>query len=719
MATLILTTIGGAIGGPIGAMLGGIIGQSVDRELLFKPKGREGPRLTELALQTSSYGTPIPKLFGTLRVAGSVIWATDLIEHRHREGGKGRPTVTSYSYTASFAVALSARPILSVGRIWADGKLLRGAAGDWKANTGFRLHLGGEDQAADPLIASAEGTGSAPAHRGMAYAVFENLELADFGNRIPSLTFEVTADTGAVSAGAIVASVSGGAVAGGEAVTAIGGFSAYGGSQRGVIEPLVQATGAWPQTNGSELVLAAGGGEVVTVTDNGMRGAGTGNRAIAAADRAPRRVTLSHYDPARDYQAGLQSAVRPGAGHREAAIELPAVLSASEAKQLAEAALARADVERERRTVTTGWDALTIPPGGRVEIAGEPGQWRVASWSLEAMAVTLELIRIAPAALPASASPGRVLGAPDDVQGETIVHAFELPHLGEGLLASPRLMIAACGTEPAWRRAALALSVDGGVRWESAGVTAAPAVIGVVETPGGAADAAIEDRNGGLVVELAHDGMVLSDADDVGLDAGLNLALVGDELLQFGEAESLGDNRWRLTRLWRGRRGTEAAIGEAVAGDRFVLIDAATLAVRDAVGSVGATVSVLATGVGDPDGVEADAPLTGASVVPPCPVNLRAEMQADGAALLRWTRRSRAGWRWIDGVDAPLAEEAERYQLRITPGTMPEQTATTETPELLLGPEIVAAGPVVIEVRQAGDHGLSAPARLVLSTIEE
>ena len=93
MATLVLTAVGGLIGGPIGAMLGGLAGQSIDRELLFKPKGREGPRLTELALQTSSYGTPIPRLFGMLRVAGTVIWATDLVEHRHREGGKGRPTV--------------------------------------------------------------------------------------------------------------------------------------------------------------------------------------------------------------------------------------------------------------------------------------------------------------------------------------------------------------------------------------------------------------------------------------------------------------------------------------------------------------------------------------------------------------------------------------------------------------------------------------------------
>ena len=40
-----------------------------------------------------------------------------------------------------------------------------------------------------------------PAHRGIAYAVFEQLQLADFGNRIPSLTFEVIADEAPVRVG--------------------------------------------------------------------------------------------------------------------------------------------------------------------------------------------------------------------------------------------------------------------------------------------------------------------------------------------------------------------------------------------------------------------------------------------------------------------------------------------------------------------------------------
>jgi hypothetical protein len=58
----------------------------------------------------------------------------------------------------------------------------------------FRFYTGSEDQLVDPLIASIEGLDNTPAYRGLALAVFENLELADYGNRIPFLTFEVVAD---------------------------------------------------------------------------------------------------------------------------------------------------------------------------------------------------------------------------------------------------------------------------------------------------------------------------------------------------------------------------------------------------------------------------------------------------------------------------------------------------------------------------------------------
>ena len=114
MATIVLGAVGALVGGPIGAVIGVAAGQALDAQL-FAPGPRQGPRLGDLGVQTSSYGSAIPKLFGTLRVAGTVIWSTDLQERRATSGGgKGRPKTVKYSYSASFAVVLSGGTIVLV-----------------------------------------------------------------------------------------------------------------------------------------------------------------------------------------------------------------------------------------------------------------------------------------------------------------------------------------------------------------------------------------------------------------------------------------------------------------------------------------------------------------------------------------------------------------------------------------------------------------------------
>ena len=148
----------------------------------------EGPRLAELDVQASTEGASIPRLYGRARLAGQIIWATRF-RGGERDRGRGRQgraagATTTFSYFANFAVGLCEGPIARIGRIWADGKLL-----DQAAFT-FRVYRGDEAQEADSLIVAKEG-GEAPAYRGTAYVVFERMPLADFGNRIPQLSFEV------------------------------------------------------------------------------------------------------------------------------------------------------------------------------------------------------------------------------------------------------------------------------------------------------------------------------------------------------------------------------------------------------------------------------------------------------------------------------------------------------------------------------------------------
>ncbi|MFX9521792.1 hypothetical protein ABTO42_19705, partial [Acinetobacter baumannii] len=74
-----------------------------------------------------------------------------------------------YAYSLSFAVALCEGAIDGIGRVWADGQPMD------MAGVTMRLHRGTEDQTPDPLIEAVEGR--APAYRGTAYVVFEDLPL--------------------------------------------------------------------------------------------------------------------------------------------------------------------------------------------------------------------------------------------------------------------------------------------------------------------------------------------------------------------------------------------------------------------------------------------------------------------------------------------------------------------------------------------------------------
>ncbi|KQM64433.1 hypothetical protein ASE75_10740 [Sphingomonas sp. Leaf17] len=718
MATLVLSAVGTAVGGPVGGAIGALIGQAVDRRVLG-PKRREGPRLTDLAVQTSRYGAQIPQVFGRMRVAGTVIWATDLIETRGTAGGgKGQPGTTSYSYAASFAVLLSARAIAGVGRIWADGTLLRGAAGDLKVAGLFRLHRGGEAQTPDPLIASAEGAAT-PAHRGCAYAVFEGLALADYGNRIPSLTFEVIAEDGPVDVGTIARAIADTVT--GDVAFAVDGFAVAGGSVRAVLDTLAQASGAVFALDGARLMLRGDDdGPTLSLVDGGMVADGADRpmaRAMTPADQVPRSVTVTHYDPARDYQAGLQRARRPGAGLREEDVAVPAALSASAAKAVAQGILARAEAQRFSRTLAIGPAALAIPPGTVVTIAGERGRWRVRAVTVERMAGRVALVPAGVATPPVAASSGRVLAERDAVIGATMLAVVETLPLDDSILTAPRLSVVASGG-PGWRRAALLYSLDEGASWVEAGATALPGAIGRVTT---LPEAGVEpgDPAAAMVVTLAEDHMQLSDAGLGGAVAGGAVAMVGDEVIRFGRATPEGGNRWRLGMLTRGARGTDHAMTTHAVGDRFVLLSPATICAIDLpVAAIGRTVRVMAAGVGDRDGpVTVAVVVTGASVLPPAPTLLTAERQGDGTIALRWVRRSRAGWTGTDGGDGPLIEEREAYVVMAETAVGILRTAEIGMPAYAIPPADIAAGAASVAVAQRGTMGLSRFTRLCLPVV--
>lgn len=129
---------------------------------------------------------------------------------------------------------------------------------------------------------------------------------------------------------------------------------------------------------------------------------------------------------------------------------------------------------------------------------------------------------------------------------------------------------------------------------------------------------------------------------------------------------------------------------------------------------------MLATGLEDGDaGVEADRALTGEALRPPSPVHLRATRTADGAITVSWVRRSRSGWRWLDGADAPIGEELERYRIELRSEAGSVRSVELLTASFLYDAETQAAdgvgGPVSIEVMQLGTFASSRAARLTVA----
>lgn len=719
MATLVLTVVGGIVGGPVGAAIGAAVGQQIDAQI-FKPKGREGPRLSDLKVQASTYGQQIPRLFGTMRVAGSVIWATDLIERRTKSGGgKGRPSTTEYSYSVSLAVALSSRRVRAIRRIWADGNLLRGTSGSFQERCTFRWYDGGEDQPADPLIAAAVGVDGASAFRGIAYAVFEELELASFGNRIPSLTFEVEADAGAIDAGDV------GDALLGEAGRCVGewsfaGYAASGDRVRDALAPLFDADAVRLVSDAADWRLAPAALAGPAVALDGFREVRAEENVAdrielrrAPLSALPGAIRLRHYEPERDYQLGQQSAAVAGGGMREEQIDLPAVLAASAARALAQRLAGAAADGRESCLWQADLAALALPVGGVMTLADGSAR-RVASRTANGDGVRIELRRHQPlalAALPADA--GAPVAAPDWPDATGIVRAFDLPNIGNSAASTPQIVVAGAGSNDGWRGADAWLVPAPGTEPVALGALRPAAALGALAEPLASASSHLFDLAHAAAVTLANPSMALESVDDAALFGGANRAMIGGEMLQFGAAEQTGPALWRLSRLLRGRAGIEGAMAHA-AGAPFVLLDdSALLALPGAFAEWAARGAAVVQWAPRNGSAMTDEPLPGSAraLRPLAPVHAQVWPDGAGGVNIGWIRRTRADAGWRDHVDQPLGEGMELYRIAANPAVLGIGPWECAVPALHIDAVAFGALPAgtMLEIRQIGDFAPSLP----------
>jgi len=197
MAQLVVAAAGAAVGfmvgGPMGAKIGWVAGTMIGSAFAPTQKS-QGPRLDDLKVSTSSYGTPIPYVAGHPRVSGQIVWAStkrEIATTQEQGKGGGGSEYTSYTYEVDLLILLSDNEISGVARVWSNGDLVYDGTtvkdSLWSRMTAY---TGAASQFPDPDYEAVVGTANAPAYRGRGSVFIKSLQLGGSG-QIPNLTFEI------------------------------------------------------------------------------------------------------------------------------------------------------------------------------------------------------------------------------------------------------------------------------------------------------------------------------------------------------------------------------------------------------------------------------------------------------------------------------------------------------------------------------------------------
>jgi hypothetical protein len=726
--------IGTAFGGPLGGMIGGAIGSAlgglIDNQLF--PMKTEGPRLSDLTIQSSAYGSAIPLIYGAdNRLAGNVIWSSGLLEtaKKTKQGGKGGPSVqtTEYTYRTNVAVLLGAGVLAGLKKVWANNKVIYDRDGDPQTGlySAIRFYPGTQSQLPDPTIESFLGVGETSAFRGSSYCVLADFQLADYGNRLPNLEFLVE--------GQVETTV-------GEAARDIvircgidPNTVSFGGLGADTLRGMVIANAATGDAALQPLALAfnfdlsdQGGG--LRFTKRGMAPAGfipiddlgghePGSRPGEAIrwsrqveTMLPRQATVTFADPDRDFQPNSQGDSREeGSAENNLETQLAITMTADEGRATASRLLWEAWNSRQGATgaVTDRWRNLVA---GKVYLVETPAgleplrikhRTRGVNGVIEIEAVrdNLEVYASATAGAGATVPPND----PTTI-GDVRVLLLDIPLLLDADdLKAEGFYFGAFALSGGWRGAEVLRALNAGGTYESMGTQSFELTNGDLLAdleaipPGFDVDTDWDDVSE-IRVELRRDDFFLETVSDDEVLAGANAIYVGPssgfggEIIQFANADQELDGSWTLTRLRRGQKGTEAeggapgTSGDGPAhgvGSLLVLLEPGVLQ-RANFGLADLNLERAYKAVGLYGSLEdADETLftnTGVGLRPYSPVGLSVTGPSGGDLGLEWTRRSRVGWPAIQ--PPPLAEETEAYQLEIlaSPGGAVVRTESVTSP---------------------------------------
>jgi hypothetical protein len=451
------------------------------------------------------------------------------------------------------------------------------------------------------------------------------------------------------------------------------------------------------ETNALIKFVQRGGSPVATYSIDQLIDSGNDSKGVYSLTRAqetdlPRTVHLQFLDPDNDFQAADVYARRlRGASDKTIELQPAIVFDFAEAQGIVDALLVDAWVMRERAELTLPPSAFAIEPTDVVylDLNGRMFQMR-------ADAVGFERIRPAKLVRTDEATYGTSDGPPPTRQpkpvvepGPAVLTIMDLPTLTQSDM--PGVPYLAAYAEPWARENVFRSPATSGYELDQLVLNRSTVGRTLYDFYSGPLKR--WDIVNSLYVQIPST-QSLASLEDILVLAGGNTCAIQNtdgqwEVLQFGTAELIAADQYKLTRLLRGQLGSEYAMRDPVpAGAPFVVLEGT---VRQS------TVSVAQRGIPlhwkwGPSTRSIDDPtyqtevfaFQGVGLQPYAPVHLSGSWDvASGDIAISWLRRTRVNGDDWEGEDVPLGEEAERYDLEILSGTTAMRAARVSTPSYL------------------------------------
>lgn len=401
----------------------------------------------------------------------------------------------------------------------------------------------------------------------------------------------------------------------------------------------------------------------------------------------PSRVEVQYLQRLQRYSTSIQAASRAEEGNEEAqALTLSLVLSDAHAKAIADQILAARWRARARVEFALPMQYAALEPGDVITLVDGVLEYRLRLNKIQMgkpgilliQAIEDEAVRyeVSPDAREAD-SGLNFIPVPD-----TLMEIIETSAFPQDDTGNITLKIAAAGVGQGWTGASIVRS--NALLGEPQVLTAVdqPARMGKTLSELAVTQSCVIDRVSVLDVIMLGD-EPLSSASEEDMLNGANLAIIGDELIQFMTVETLGTGTYRLKNLLRGRLGSEYAMVTHEEGTRFIMLDerVRTITFPPAQKGVSLAIKPVTFTQAEGDVAAQDYVIDGTSLMPLAPVHVYAARDSSGDVTIKWTRRARHGGEWRAEVDAPLMETAEQYDVEIISGGVVKRSWRVTTTE--------------------------------------